>query len=175
MRCRARKLAAWDPLPQCRVVRTDIAASDAASGPAWRDVIPQHPRDLLQWACLHKGGVLSVCYLHDVQVRPAGCIALLALTALVVAPAAVGMLSQALTQSCPLRCPVLNCSGCALFSSTPPPLQAKLQLRNFADGSLRKDLPLPGVGSIGGFSGNYKHSEMLFTFVGFTEPGATYK
>ena len=57
----------------------------------------------------------------------------------------------------------------------PSAVQAKLQLRSFADGALRKELELPGPGSIGGFSGNHRHSDMFFTFTGFTEPGATFR
>lgn len=62
-----------------------------------------------------------------------------------------------------------------LLPSLCPPVQAKLQLRRFLDGALSKELELPGIGSIGGFSGSHKQSEMFFTFTGFTEPGATYR
>jgi prolyl oligopeptidase len=54
-------------------------------------------------------------------------------------------------------------------------VQAKLQLHRFGDGGVSKELELPGIGSIGGFSGSHKHSHMFFTFTGFTEPGATYR
>ena len=34
-----------------RLVRTDINSAGSVSGhPAWEDVIPQHPVDLMQWA-----------------------------------------------------------------------------------------------------------------------------
>lgn len=54
-------------------------------------------------------------------------------------------------------------------------VQAKLQLHRFGDGSVAREVELPGVGSIGGFSGSHKHSDMFFTFTGFTEPGATFR
>lgn len=103
--------------PRYRVVRTDISSPSPPT--SWSDVIPQHPQDLLQWAVLLQGGLLAVCYLHDVK--------------------------------------------------------AKLQLHRFSDGTVSKELPLPGVVSIGGFSGSHKHSTMFVTLTGFTEPGATYR
>ena len=36
-------------------------------------------------------------------------------------------------------------------------------------------LPLPGIGSVAGFSGRRQDSEFFFTFTGFTEPGALYR
>lgn len=36
-------------------------------------------------------------------------------------------------------------------------------------------LPLPGIGSVSGFSGKRKHSEAFFKFTSFTEPGAIYR
>ena len=50
-----------------------------------------------------------------------------------------------------------------------------LQLRRADDGTLLRELPMPGIGSVGGFSGNHRHSEFFFSFVGFTEPGAMYR
>ena len=44
-----------------------------------------------------------------------------------------------------------------------------------ADGSLRTMLPLPGIGSVNGFSGQRKHSQAFFKFTSFTEPGAIYR
>lgn len=55
------------PKRTCRVVRVDISQPGAGSAESWQDVIPQHPVDLLQWGVLLKGGLLAVCYLHDVQ------------------------------------------------------------------------------------------------------------
>lgn len=55
-----------------RVVRTDITQPGP---PQWQDVIPQHPKDLLQWAVLLKGGLMAVCWLHDVQARGAVAVA----------------------------------------------------------------------------------------------------
>lgn len=38
-----------------------------------------------------------------------------------------------------------------------------------------RPLEMPGLGSVSGFSGSHKHTEIFFTFTGFTEPGATYR
>ena len=50
-----------------RVVRSDISRPSPPD--TWQDVIPQHPKDLLQWSVLLKGNLVAVCYLHDVQAR----------------------------------------------------------------------------------------------------------
>jgi len=50
-----------------------------------------------------------------------------------------------------------------------------LQLRSLSTGAVLRDLALPGVGSIAGFSGDRKYSEMFFKFTSFVEPGATYR
>jgi prolyl oligopeptidase PreP (S9A serine peptidase family) len=42
-------------------------------------------------------------------------------------------------------------------------------------GDLRSVLPLPGIGSVNGFSGQRKHSQAFFKFTSFTEPGAIYR
>ena len=34
-----------------------------------------------------------------------------------------------------------------------------------------RDLPLPGVGSVSGFSGSRKETELFFSFQSFAEPG----
>lgn len=34
-----------------------------------------------------------------------------------------------------------------------------------------KDLPLPGVGSVSGFSGSRKETELFFSYTSFAEPG----
>ena len=105
--------------PRYRVVRADISGGSLGG---LHDMIPQHDKDLLQWAAEMKGGeggVLAVCYLHDVA--------------------------------------------------------SELQLRSYADGSLLRELALPGIGSVTGFSGSWKRSEGFFSFAGFTEPGATYR
>lgn len=50
--------------PLYRVVRTDIEFPTSPSG--WQDVIPEHPKDLLDWAAALKGDVLVACYVADV-------------------------------------------------------------------------------------------------------------
>lgn len=49
-----------------------------------------------------------------------------------------------------------------------------LQLHSWEDGSLTKAVAMPGIGSVGGFSGSHKHTQWFFSFTSFTEPGAIY-
>ena len=44
-----------------------------------------------------------------------------------------------------------------------------------ATGDLRSVLPLPGIGSVAGFSGRREDSDAFFKFTSFTEPGAIYR
>lgn len=46
-----------------------------------------------------------------------------------------------------------------------------LQLRTLSSGKLVRELPL-GLGSLSGFSGSRKHSELFFSFQSFADPGA---
>ncbi len=41
---------------------------------------------------------------------------------------------------------------------------AVLQLRRLASGELLRELPLPGLGSVGGFSGDRKGTEFFFSY-----------
>ncbi len=43
------------------------------------------------------------------------------------------------------------------------------------DGTFDKELPLPGIGSAGGFGGERGDKETFFSFTGFTVPGAIYR
>lgn len=54
-------------------------------------------------------------------------------------------------------------------------VKSQLQLCDFASGAVIEALSMPGIGSVGGFSGNHKSSEFFFSFTGFTEPGAQYR
>ena len=54
-------------------------------------------------------------------------------------------------------------------------VKSTLQLRNFSSGDVIKELSLPGIGSVGGFSGSRKFTEFFYSFTGFTEPGAQYR
>ena len=53
-------------------------------------------------------------------------------------------------------------------------IQSKLELRDYTTGAVKKEIDLPGIGSVSGFSGSYKDSQFFFGFTGFTEPGAHY-
>lgn len=109
--------------PRYRVVRADLdqAAADSSSiGPSsWPDVIPQHPKDLLQSALALKGDELVVRWLRDVK--------------------------------------------------------SALSRHKLSTGELVQEFELPGIGSVGGFSGTRKSKEMFFSFTSFTEPGSTYR
>uniref|UniRef100_A0A7R9W150 Prolyl endopeptidase n=1 Tax=Chlamydomonas euryale TaxID=1486919 RepID=A0A7R9W150_9CHLO len=50
-----------------------------------------------------------------------------------------------------------------------------LQLRKLSSGEVIRELPVPGIGGVGGFSGDRKYSEFFFQFQSFAEPGATYR
>ena len=54
-------------------------------------------------------------------------------------------------------------------------VKGELQLRDFATGALVAELPMPGVGSVGGFSGSRKRPEFFFSLTGFTDPGSQYR
>lgn len=43
------------------------------------------------------------------------------------------------------------------------------------DGSFEKELPLPGIGSVGGFGGKREEMETFFSFTGYTVPGTVYR
>ncbi len=59
---------------------------------------------------------------------------------------------------------------CRLIASrcvwTPPPpsAPAELQLRRLTTGELLRPLPLPGLGSVGGLSGDRKSPELFFSY-----------
>lgn len=50
-----------------------------------------------------------------------------------------------------------------------------LQLRTLSTGALVRELPVPGVGSISGFTGDRKGTEFFFSFQSFADPGTTYR
>ena len=52
---------------------------------------------------------------------------------------------------------------------------SKLELRSLQSGQVRQEVPLPGVGSVRGFSGRRQDSEMFFSFSSFTDPGSTFR
>jgi prolyl oligopeptidase len=103
-----------------KLVHGTTGGLDASSSPeTWEELIPEHPKDVLQWASRLKGDFMVTCYLKDVK--------------------------------------------------------SSLQLRKFSTGEVIKELELPGIGSVGGFSGSRKQSEFFFSFTSFTEPGAQYR
>lgn len=54
-------------------------------------------------------------------------------------------------------------------------VRGTLALHKLSDGSLVTDFPLPGIGSIGAFSGSRKGTEFFYSFQSFVEPGSTYR
>lgn len=103
--------------PRYRVVKAEMPHPGPPS--SWPDVVPHHPKDLLQSAVALKGDNLVLRYLRDVR--------------------------------------------------------GTLALHRLTDGHLVQEFPLPGIGSIGGFSGSRKGTEFFFSFQSFVEPGATYR
>jgi len=52
---------------------------------------------------------------------------------------------------------------------------ARSQVKLFKlDGSFERELPLPGIGSVGGFSGKRSDPETFFSFTSYTVPGTIY-
>ena len=43
------------------------------------------------------------------------------------------------------------------------------------DGTVERDVPLPGIGTVGGFSGRRAHQEGFFAFTSYTTPTTTYR
>ncbi|KAI8465889.1 MAG: prolyl oligopeptidase [Monoraphidium minutum] len=54
-------------------------------------------------------------------------------------------------------------------------VRGALALHRLSDGGLVREVELPGIGSIGGFSGSRKGTEFFYSFQSFVEPGATYR
>ena len=55
-------------------------------------------------------------------------------------------------------------------------LDARNEVREFAlDGALRRNIELPGIGSVGGFGGRRDATETFFSFTGFTTPTIIYR
>ena len=108
----------------CAVTNSNDSGNDSITITAngdetWKEIVPEHPKDVLQWASRLKGDVMVTCFLSDVK--------------------------------------------------------SVLQLRTLSNGSVVRNLELPGIGSVAGFSGSRKYDEFFFQFVGFTQPGAQYR
>ena len=52
---------------------------------------------------------------------------------------------------------------------------ARMQLRSLASGGLAQEIPLPGLGSIRGFSGRRRDSELFFNYTDFLSPGSIFR
>lgn len=52
---------------------------------------------------------------------------------------------------------------------------SQLELRDLQSGAIKKQLPMPGLGSVASFSGRLEDTQLFFLFTGFTEPGAIYQ
>jgi hypothetical protein len=61
-----------------------------------------------------------------------------------------------------------------LRPAAPAPAGA-LELRSLATGQLKQAFQLPGLGSVGGVSGDRKFSEAFFSYSSFTDPGSSYR
>ena len=52
---------------------------------------------------------------------------------------------------------------------------SKLELHSLRSGALRQEVPLPGVGSVRGFSGRREDGEIFFSYSSFTDPGSIFR
>ena len=52
---------------------------------------------------------------------------------------------------------------------------AQHEAGSWLQGSLTRDLPLPGLGSVRSFSGRRQDTEIFFSYTDFTTPGANYR
>jgi prolyl oligopeptidase len=52
---------------------------------------------------------------------------------------------------------------------------SRLQLRQLSSGAFLKEVPLPGLGSIRGFSGRRKDAEIFFSYSDFVDPGTIFR
>ncbi len=70
--------------------------------------------------------------------------------------------------------PAAAAQGDALVVQYTRDVTAVLQQRSLASGALVREVPLPGLGSLG-VSGRREQSEVLYTYTSMTEPGSTYR
>ena len=70
---------------------------------------------------------------------------------------------------------VRRLQGDALVAGYLHDVAAVLQLRRLSDGSLEREIELPGLGSVRDFSGRREHSETFFTYTDFVTPGSFYR
>lgn len=67
-----------------------------------------------------------------------------------------------------------NAAGGYLFASYL--IDAKTTIKQFDyEGSLVRDIELPGIGTAGGFGGNKEDEELFYTFTSFTTPASVYR
>ena len=130
---------------------------------ACTDLLPQHEKDLLQWCCLVRGGTLIACYLRVRAVGVwVGACQHKGVAGWAAARHPAGAAARTSTHPLPSFLP-LSCPGTQDVVSV-------LQLHDWQSGTLKAPVPMPGIGSVGGFSGSHKHTEWFFSFTSYTEP-----
>ena len=110
----------------------------------WVTLIPEHERDVLDWCACVNQDKLVVCYLRDVKVR-----------------------EKKLKNSVSLKNNMVSILILLTLA------QSVLCLHQLTDGSFVKNFPLE-MGSITGYSGKRKDTEMFYGFVSFLSPGIIY-
>lgn len=112
----------------------------------WTELLPEHPDNVLDWATAVDGDKFVACYIQDVKVSAFKYIYIYIL--------------------------LLNLNM-LVYKLIYINFQNILQLHSLTTGKVLRTFPLD-VGTIVGFSGDKKYSEIFFQFTSFLTPGIIY-